>query len=431
MQNLAPGALVADPDYYGSLAAVRDLGRVGIAVAVADHPAGSKSASSRYCQWQETAPPTRDRVAFLAWLKAFGQRHPGWVLYPTSDDLAWLMAAHQDELRPLFRLYQPPASAVLALVDKAQMHAHALAAGLRTPLTFSPTSMADVRELALRVRAQDFPLIVKPRTQTGTRTAVKGLVAQHAGELEAVVGEFLNRHTYQATFLEDAPPDIVWPLLQQFLPDAQANTHSLSGFIDASGALRTVRACVKLYQQPVKVGVGIAFESRAVVDALAQGVERMARATGYFGVFEAEFIHVQQDDQYFLMDFNPRYYGQMHFATCRGMSLAQMVHAAAHGDVARLDALVQRSEQLRLQATDSSIQHFCNRWLFRTLLWAQRLKGALSAADHRAWHRWMHTGQVFDFVFDPDDPEPWRTDQRLYWRNWLCHPRASFRELFQ
>jgi hypothetical protein len=246
-----------------------------------------------------------------------------------------------------------------------------------------------------------------------------------------VVDEFLTRHTYHPTFLKEAPRDIVWPLLQQFLPDAQANTHSLSGFIDASGVLRTSRACVKLYQQPVKVGVGVAFESRAVVPALAQGVERMARATGYFGVFEAEFIHVQENDQYFLMDFNPRYYGQMHFATCRGMPLAQMVYAAAHGDADRLDALVQRSAQLDAHPSDSSPQHFCNRWLFGTLLWAQRIKGALSAADHRAWRRWMDAGQVSDFVFDPDDPEPWRTDQRLYWRNWLRHPRASFRELFQ
>lgn len=431
MHHKAPEALVADPDYYGSLAAVRDLGRAGIAVAVANHAAGSKSASSRYCQWQETAPPTSDRVAFLDWLKAFGLRHPGCVLYPTSDDLAWLMAAHQDELRPLFRLYQPALSAVLALADKAQMHEHALAAGLRTPLTFSPTSLEAVRDLARRLSAQDFPLIVKPRTQTGTCSAVKGLVVHHAGELEAVVAEFRSRHIHHPSFLKEAPPDIVWPLLQQFLPDAQANTYSLSGFIDASGVLRTSLACVKLFQQPVKVGVGIAFESRAVVPALAQGVEQMARAIGYFGVFEAEFIHVQQDDQYFLMDFNPRYYGQMHFATCRGMPLAQMVHAAAHGDTARLDALVQRAEQLKAHPSDPSTQHFCNRWLFSTLLWAQRIKGAMSAADHLAWRRWMNTGQVFDFVLDPDDPEPWRTDQRVYWRNWLRHPRASFRELFQ
>ena len=430
-QAPGPGQLQADAHYYGTLAAVRNLGRAGVPVTLAAHVPHSNAAASRHCGRVWASPPTQAMAPFLDWLLAVGQREPGLVLYPTSDDLAWLMAAHHDRLSAHFRLFQPPAAAVYALLDKAQLYAHAAAAGVPTPGQFAPTSLDEVRALGQQLAQRGgFPVIVKPRTQCGMTNNVKGLIAHHADELLQHVRQFQQQFPYGDAFLALAPADIRWPLVQTYLPDAQQHTCSVSGFVDASGRLRAVRASVKVFQKPVKIGIGIAFEGLAVPPDLARHVQALATATGFFGVFEAEFIHVQATGERLLMDFNPRFYGQMHFDISRGMALPQMVHASACGHTAELERLIDAAQRTQREA-GAEQQRYCNRWMFNTLLWAQRAKGALSAERHAHWRRWMAEGEGFDFVADADDPAPYRNDQLNYLRHWARHPRASFRQLFQ
>jgi predicted ATP-grasp superfamily ATP-dependent carboligase len=426
-----PGQLLADAHYYGTLAAVRDLGRSGVPVALAAHVPHSNAAASRHCGRVWASPPTRAMAPFLQWLIDVGQREPGLVLHPTSDDLAWLMAAHHDRLAPHFRLFQPPASAVYALLDKAQLYAHAAAAGVPTPGQFAPTTADEVQALGHQLaREGGFPVIVKPRTQCGMTNNVKGLIAHTPAELVQHVRQFQVAFPYEDAFLALAPADIRWPLVQTYLPDAQQHTCSVSGFVDAIGRLQAVRASVKVFQKPVKIGIGIAFEGLAVPPELARHVQALATATGFVGAFEAEFIHVQATGERLLMDFNPRFYGQMHFDICRGMALPRMVHASACGDAAGLQRLIDTARSTQLEQ-GAERQRYCNRWMFNTLLWAQRAKGALSAERHAHWRRWMNEGELFDFVADPKDPAPYRNDQFNYLRHWARHPRASFRQLFQ
>ena len=79
-------ALLANADYYGTLAAARSLGRYGVPVTVAHENHLGAASWSRFIADSCSCPPTSDSRAFLSWLIAFGAAHPGHVLYPTSDD---------------------------------------------------------------------------------------------------------------------------------------------------------------------------------------------------------------------------------------------------------------------------------------------------------------------------------------------------------
>lgn len=432
MSGTTPRVLLGDTDHYGTLAAVRDLGRVGMQVAVLDSDAAlSRAATSTYCHERIVAPADWHSVTRLEGLLADGARHPGTLLYPTSDDAAWMMALRHDQLRRHFALYQPPASAVQALLDKSQLYVHADARGVPHPDTWRPTCQGTLDDIAATLeRDGRYPVIVKPRTQAGLAMKVKGIVAHDTAALQAAVTRMRQPGWYADDFLRDAPADIQWPLVQQYMPEAQQFTYSIAGFIDRSGTLCAARASVKVFQIPVRVGVGVAFEGRTLLPRLVEKIEAIARATGYFGVCEVEFIHVARDDRYYLMDFNPRYYGQMNFEVSRGLALPRMVLAAATGDDASFAALAAESARL-LRGADADQQRYCNRWLFQSLLRAQRVAGRLAPQTHARWKAWMAGAEVFDFVSATDDPAPAEADRKRYLRQWVRYPRSSYRELFR
>src|SRR5262245_62038300 len=103
-----PKALLADASWYGTLAAARDLGARGVAVTLASDSWIAPARWSRHIARTVSCPSSKDAARFLAWLLRFGAEQPGHILYPTGDDVAWLVAAHSEALSRSFRLYAPP-----------------------------------------------------------------------------------------------------------------------------------------------------------------------------------------------------------------------------------------------------------------------------------------------------------------------------------
>lgn len=426
---LRTGVLLTHGNYYGTLAAARDLGRVGIPIRVADASRFTPTYASRYCQTHEQMSCMDDLSQTGKWLIEYGERHPGLVLYPSSDDLAWVMATHQDRLRQSYRLFQAPESAVFTLLNKASLYQAAHQFELPTPATYYPSNWDELNHLADQLKNDSgFPVIVKPKTQIGMRTNIKGLVAHDVPELVRHVTSFLEQYHHKPELLEYCP-DLRWPLIQQYLPEAARQTYTVSGFISQTGELLGARASLKVLQQPVTIGIGIAFEGRPLMQRISNKILKLAHSVGYFGVFEAEFIYVEARDQYLLMDFNPRYYGQMSFEIQRGLSLPQMVYAAAHGDRAYLSELTEHAALTNANGREAS-QRYCVNWLFRFLLFAQKMGQKISPADEAKWLNWANAGELFDAVADQQDPWPKRIDQGLLALKFFKHPRSSYRHHF-
>src|SRR3989338_8985296 len=102
-----PPVLLTMPDYCGTLAAARCLGKAGFEVWMAGDTAKAPALHSRYVSKKLRCPPHTEADALVGWLLMRGRAAPGLVLYPTSDDFAWLQAAHAAELSKYFRLWAP------------------------------------------------------------------------------------------------------------------------------------------------------------------------------------------------------------------------------------------------------------------------------------------------------------------------------------
>ncbi|HWA73755.1 MAG TPA: hypothetical protein VG937_15525 [Polyangiaceae bacterium] len=411
------------PSYDGTLAAVRCLGDRGIPVTVAGDTPLAPARWSRYVTRWVSCPPVAEPERYLEWLVAFGKKEPGHVLYPTSDDLAWLFARHAHLLRQYFRLYQPPAATLLQLLDKKALYELCTELEIPSPRTLFPTSREDALAQASEL---GFPLVLKPRTQMFLETTSKGgVIASPAGLAEAY-DRLVTRNAPHPSVRGELPR-VEHPMLQSFVPDAAGDTYSISGFIAPDGG-SVVRAAIKLLQRPRQVGVGVCFEEAAVDPRALADLQRLAARVGYFGVFEAEFVR-GASNRLQLIDFNPRFFGQMGFDVARDMPLPYLAWLGAVGDEARLRERLDAAQKWQHGAG----YVYRNSAFLRLTLFLQGLSGGMSAEERQRWRHWLEVPKnpelAFDLVDSPHDPLPGVVSRvrEVYWA--LRHPRAFFRKV--
>jgi len=187
------------------------------------------------------------------------------------------------------------------------------------------------------------------------------------------------------------------------------------------------RAANKVLQRPRRVGVGICFESAAVEPRALMDVYRLCQAHGYYGVFEVEFL--RRDGQLELIDFNPRFYGQMAFDIGRESPLPYLVWLAAQRRDVELREHVARAQAWK--RSDSLV--YCNRFTFALMLTVQGLSGRMTAAEVTGWRQWLRRSQdssaAIDAMYSPTDVVPGLVSAARELCRALRHPRAFYRQV--
>ena len=405
--------------YGGTLAAARSLGRRGIRVVVADGEALAPARWSRHvtravdCPQIETAP-----MAFLDWLLALGAREPGRVLCTTSDCNAWFFARHRETLARHFRLYLPRVDAIYALLNKWRLYEVCTDLGIDVPRTWRPSGIDDLPRVQREAR---FPVVIKPQTQILFSPHQKGRVVSDAGALRARYREFAAAAIHSPVLL-GWDPRAAAPIVQAFVDTAKDGIYGLSGFVDETGELFVVRASRKVLQWPAQLGVGLCFEDVEVCQSLAADVARLCRHVGYFGPFEVEFV--RSGDRHQLIDFNPRFFGQMGFDVSRGVDLPYLVYLAATGERRELESAVGVA---RRQANETPAGVYCHRIDLVIDLQLRRWAGRISRKDCERWRFWLSRNHVTDAVMDREDWAPGLASAAGALIQRAVHPRSTWR----
>jgi len=419
--SAAPKALLADATWFGTLAAVRDLCAHGVSVTLGSDSWLAPARWSRHVKRTVACPRSKDAAAFFGWLLCFGAEQPGHVLYPTSDEVAWLVAARREELSPYFNLWTPPIESLVRLLDKARMIDEAKAVGLDVPETVVPKSEAEVEQCC---RELDFPLYVKPRAQVFGQGIGKGVRVNSPSELRSAWRAQIAGVTYAPEVVEQIP-DIRLPMLQRCVSGTE-RIYTIDGFVDETGDLSATLACVKVLQRPRGSGPGIIFEHAEVDPAIEDGLRRLFRRTGFYGVFDVEFL--EAGSRKLLIDINPRYYNHMQFETERGLHLPWLTYLAATGDRITLKAEIEKAKSASI-----SRQAYVHRLPTNLMLNLQRLSGRMSAQDELNWRRRIegYHGSVTDPVRTPDDPAPALAEVAMESYAAVRHPRSYFKGLLK
>jgi predicted ATP-grasp superfamily ATP-dependent carboligase len=412
------GVLLLGADYYGTLAAARCYGKNGVPVTMADDNPRARALYSRHVTEKLVHPSLSEPGALVEWLIAYGQKHPGTVLYPPNDHMAWLFAENRERLSKVFLTYQPDETAIITLLDKARLHDACAAVGIDVPETHT---LGPAGGNAPVVDTLRWPILLKPRTQIFMEGGVKGLIVEDRRALAFA----LARYRAQAAFnrvVTDRHPNIKEPMVQEYLTVAETNIFSVSGFVTKDGAI-VARAAMKVLQRPRKVGIGLCFEGRPIEQPVLDRLVSLCKHVGYWGAFESEFI--ADGDRRLLIDFNPRFYSQMGFDVARGLPLPMLVLHAATGDAAALAAEIERAR--RWKATGD--ERYCHKTMLDLVLTLQGLSGQMSLADVRRWRGWYskHKPAATDAVRDPDDTKPALVDAAQWIQHFARHPRSFVR----
>jgi predicted ATP-grasp superfamily ATP-dependent carboligase len=411
-------ALLCDATFYGTLAAVRSLGRAGIPVDVVHAGRAALASWSKYATRRLRGPEASTGNTLVEWLMEVGHRDGRRVIYPTSDEMVFLLSAHRARLEERFLLLQPDLETTLRVLDKKSLHAASREAGVETPETWFPDGAAD----ALRVaRNTEAPLMFKPRTQLFLTNHIKGALApRDPTQLREAYETFRTTHTYGAP-IAGIRDDVTAPMLQRYYPEAADGIYSLTGFRDRSGKHLALLGSTKVLQRPRRLGIGLCFESAQVPEALERGARKLLDVLGYFGVFELEFI--VSSGRYLLIDMNPRFYNHLQLDVSRGLDLPMMAYAAAVGDDDRVAELAGR-------ASKAAVEHvFCNRIGLGIQVTAQRLFGTMPRAEAKRWREWTRARRatLVDPISAADDRAPIVAESVSQLYGSIRHPRAFLR----
>lgn len=412
--------LLCDATWYGTLAAARNLGAHGVPVTLASDTLLAPARWSRHVTRTVPAPSPKHAGPFVEWLLRFGAAEPPHVFYPTSDEIAWLLAAHAEELSPFFRLYSPPLETLVRLLDKKLLLEAARGAGLDVPETRIARDESEVEACG---RELGFPLYVKPRAQVLGVGAGKGVRVEEPGKL---VSAWRNVRAVEFDReVRDRLPDLALPLIQACSKNFE-RVYTVDGFIDETGELYVSMACLKVLQRPRGSGPGIIFEHAELDRALDQALQRLFRATGFYGVFDAEFVEAPQGRV--LIDVNPRFYNHMAFEIDRGMHLPWLAYLAAIGDERELRREIRVGPALR-----SENRLYVHRLGTSLLFAVQSLSGRLSRDERQGWQRLIaqHAGAITDPAATRDDLAPGLIDLAFETKSLLRHPRAYLRALLR
>lgn len=412
--------VLCNAGYYGTLAAVRSLGRAGVPVVTLDTGILSVGRYSRHST-AHFKSPRLDSPDWPNWLLEFGRRGPRRAIYATSDAVSFALADRREELSAFYDLYQPGLDTMMSILDKGLLHKHAQAVGMDSPETWLPSSATDAHKIMREVGGL---FVAKPRSQLSVITGAKGLIID-ASDARNVYDELLRQTGRDNHFIKRFP-ETAMPMLQRYYPEAMDQVYSLSGFRDITGKLVVMRAALKILQNPRQLGVGLCFEEADVIPELAERTLRLCERIGYYGAFELEFIASR--DRMMLIDFNGRLYNQLAFDIARGMDLPRLVYAAATGRAEELSQLVQAQNQLR-QSNDALF--FCNSFGLSLAVGAKRIFRTMSLEEANRWREWRRgAGEgLVDAVRDPNDPFPAIVDGAQHmWRS-VRYARAFMKEV--
>lgn len=302
-------ALVTDGNSRVALAVVRALGRAGEKVSVVEQErfAARTPAAflSRFVDRSEVLPSLDATGRFLEGLARAARDAD--VILPVSTNVL-LACARGRECLPA-RLPVPDPEVVRRANDKSSVLAVARKAGVPIPASFAPESEEELEQVSSRIR---FPAIVKLRDDEGTYLDPARRYAS-AGTPAQLRDSWRELHRVRP-----------FPVVQE---EVRGDGYGV-GFLAKEGRVLASFCHRRVREYPVSGGPSALCVS--VRDPKLSGyAERMAGELRWTGVAMAEF---KKDDDYRLLEVNPRFWGSLPLATAAGVNFPLLLCRMAMGE---------------------------------------------------------------------------------------------------
>ena len=280
--------LVTDGHWRKTLAAVRSLGRRGLHVETCESHPVCTARFSRFCRRFHRAPSPYDSTAYLDFLR--DRLRDGYdMILPMEEVTCLLLAKHRDVVPAGTKFLLAPFEQMSMIRDKKKALHLARKLNIPVPLTHET------------LRPEHLPLIIRPRTGTGT------------------VGV---RYATTIAEAERARREHDDPLVQEVIADGHGL--GVSVLMNRDSEPRAVFTHERLRENPPRGGPATLARSIRHPDAEAWAV-RLLREIRWVGVAQVEFRIDARDGEPKFIEVNPRFWGTLQLAIAAGVDFPYLL----------------------------------------------------------------------------------------------------------
>lgn len=299
-------AIVIGGDYQG-LGIIRALGKENIPVYLLDWDI-CIAKSSKYTKKFFRCPNEYNEEEFIKFLINLGTNG---LIYPTTDQVVKIISIHKKELEKLYKIWTPSWDCIKFLYNKKLTYE--LANKLNIPIPQSYTITTAI-----------FPIIIKPATRGPfyKKTKKKAILVKNKNELNQKY-EFVSKII---------PEDEI--ILQEVIPGYTKNLFSWCVFFKYNKVLAEVLA-KRERQHPIDFGRSSTFvktikKTKEIEDFLSR-VYNLLSYINYYGLAEIEFMFDIRDQQYKLLEINPRTWGWHTLSIRAGVNFPLLLYKDING----------------------------------------------------------------------------------------------------
>jgi D-aspartate ligase len=318
-----PAAAVFDNYWAPTLAFAWSLGRRGVPLHV--YGSGGAGRWSRYRTRHFSCPPVEHAEKFLPWLQQRVRSGEIARVAPTTDLVAFYLGLLREEFSPEVRRAITPLAEIEKALFKPRFAAACTAIRQPVPATQVPDS---VEAAVSAAKELGYPLILKPKSHIVVGPAERG----HLIESESELVRHFRRYTVVPgqALLAERYPELLWPLLQRYVPSARQRVYSVSGFKDSDSGVVCAALSYKREQWPPDVGtstVQVSYRDEGILRAGVNVVDQLISR----GIFELELL--QDADGLLAIDLNPRAHGFINLDIALGHDLPWLWYGSTRGPV--------------------------------------------------------------------------------------------------
>jgi predicted ATP-grasp superfamily ATP-dependent carboligase len=326
------GAVITGGDFQG-LGVLRTLARKGIPVILLDH----EHCIGKYSKYKKRffrSPRPSEGENYLNFLLQLAKREgiQGWIIFPNSDEAVRVLSQHKEILENYYRIPTPYWESIRNVYIKRETYKVAEKNGISIPKIYDINSLEQLVESDLQ-----YPLVIKPsiRDHFFNKTKIKAFRVNTKEELIK---------TYQRVRGVIEPDEI---LVQDFIPGGPKNLYSFCPFFK-SGKVITGVAGRRARQHPMDFGHASTYVELVDIPELRGISEKFLGLIDYYGIAEVEFMQDPRDNQYKLIEVNPRVWGWHTLAIAAGVDLPYLLYQDMIGEEIEVLPSIKQMKWVRL-----------------------------------------------------------------------------------
>jgi predicted ATP-grasp superfamily ATP-dependent carboligase len=276
--------------HHGVLGIARSAGRLGVPIYRVGLERRAPAALSRYLRGWRAVSSSAPAAPILETLDELSREIGRAILIPVDDAASVFTEEHAEVLASDFLFPQQPPGLARALSSKREMNGLCQQHGIPTPLSVFPQSALEVIEHS---DGATFPIVVKCINAGGAgASAPRVTIAQ-------------NRDEVLEAYRLIASPDGSNVMLQEYIPGTPEAVWMFNGYFDEQSECKIGFTGRKIRQAPPYTGastLGVCLPNPIVHEMTV----RLMKAVGYRGILDIGYRFDRRDNEYKLLDVNPR-----------------------------------------------------------------------------------------------------------------------------